>query len=212
MTEAQRALVERLTARAAFIMEGPAVIVQLGGQAAAEIISLAERVERLERFAGLVVDLGNILGRVDENGEPDTARIDGVLYQGLVVDILLDLVRSFTDVAEDARQALQGVSKRSNPAVADLAAALCGSLSDRGFTYTFSTDNRGGNRSCYIFITRPVSAKIRVSDHPSDRAEKDVQRSKSLVLDVGVGRHGITADAALAHLAALSPPPAEGPA
>lgn len=89
---------------------------------------------------------------------------------------------------------------KSNPEVKDVAASICGALSDGGYTYTFSADNRGGNRSCYIFVTRPVSAKIRISDHPSDRADKEVNRSRTPVLDVGLGRHGITPEAAIQRL------------
>jgi hypothetical protein len=91
--------------------------------------------------------------------------------------------------------------KRANKEVENASESLCGGLTDLGCTYEIEFDNRGGNRSRYIYIRRPLAAKIRVSDHPSDRAEKDMKNSRMLVLDVGTGRHGISWQVALEKIA-----------
>jgi hypothetical protein len=69
--------------------------------------------------------------------------------------------------------------------VASISEKLCGALTDMGCAYDIEIDNRGGKRSRYVHVRKPVSAKIRISDHKSDRIEKERGRSKMLVLDVG---------------------------
>jgi hypothetical protein len=71
--------------------------------------------------------------------------------------------------------------------VRDTTTAICGALSDLGAVYDCQFDNRGGNRSDYIFVRRPIAAKIRISDHRSGRVEKDMQRSKMATFDVRAG-------------------------
>lgn len=71
--------------------------------------------------------------------------------------------------------------------VRDTTTAICGALSDRDAVYDCQFDNRGGNRSDYIFVRSPIAAKIRISDHRSDRVEKDKQRSKMPTFDVRAG-------------------------
>ena len=75
---------------------------------------------------------------------------------------------------------------------------LCGALSDLGCVYEVEFDNRGGKRSRYIYVRKPVSVKIRVSDHRSDRMEKDKARSRQMVLDVG--KHGLSWEEAVAQI------------
>jgi hypothetical protein len=75
---------------------------------------------------------------------------------------------------------------------------LCGALSDLGFEFHWEADNRGGKNSRYIMTRRPIAAKIRVSDHPSPRVEKEKARSKCVILDVGP--HALSWQAALSEL------------
>lgn len=87
-----------------------------------------------------------------------------------------------------------------NRLVADASEALCGGLTDLGCIYEIEFDNRGGNRSRYIFVRKPIAAKIRVSDHPSDRTAKEVVRSRTLTLDVAVKRAGLSWQDALSEI------------
>lgn len=91
-------------------------------------------------------------------------------------------------------------------AVRDATTALCGALTDLGCVYECQFDNRGGNRSDYIHVRRPLPAKIRISDHPSSRVDKDKVRAKILVIDVNVGarKFGVTWQEAVAQIAAVS--------
>lgn len=95
----------------------------------------------------------------------------------------------------------------SKQSVKDVTTALCGALTDLGAVYDCDFDNRGGNhRSCYVFLRKPITAKIRISDHRSSRIDKDKGRSKMLIIDVGIGNHskyGIGWQEAVAQIAAL---------
>ena len=86
------------------------------------------------------------------------------------------------------------MAKTIRESVRDVATAICGGLSDMQAIYDLELDNRGGSRSAYIHLRQLVPAKIRVSDHPSRRIDKDKGRAKILVIDVGVGprKTGIT--------------------
>lgn len=87
--------------------------------------------------------------------------------------------------------------------VEDATTALAGGLSDLGCVYDCEFDNRGGNRSNYIFVRRPLPAKIRIADHPSQRMDKDKARAKMLMIDVSVGprKFGVTWQEAIAQIA-----------
>ena len=91
--------------------------------------------------------------------------------------------------------------------VRDVTTALCGALTDLGCQYSCDSDNRGGNRSAYIHVTRPVPAKIRIADHKSSRIDKDKGRSKILVIDVGICGRGISWQEAASQIAATIPDP-----
>lgn len=69
--------------------------------------------------------------------------------------------------------------------VGDLAGSVCRVLDDLGCAYHWEGDNRAGKVSRYFFVRSPVSMKIRVSDHPSERIQKDIERSRHVVMDVG---------------------------
>ena len=56
----------------------------------------------------------------------------------------------------------------------DLTLQVCGFLSDTGCVYDLQRDNRGGMRSSYVFVRKPVPMKIRISAHRSPRIEKDI--------------------------------------
>jgi hypothetical protein len=70
----------------------------------------------------------------------------------------------------------------------DLSLRVAGFLSDAGCMYDLQFDNRGGKRARYLFVRKPIAAKIRVSGHPSDRVEKDIERSRIPVFDIGPRR------------------------
>jgi hypothetical protein len=93
------------------------------------------------------------------------------------------------------------MSKRE---VEDATTSIAGALTDLGCQYDCEFDNRGGNRSNYIFVRKPVPAKIRIADHPSSRMDKDKGRAKVLVIDVNVGprKFGVTWQEAVAQIAA----------
>ena len=82
--------------------------------------------------------------------------------------------------------------------IADESEKLCGGLADMGCKFHWEADNRGGVNSRYVFVRRPVVAKIRVSDHKSDRTERDKRKSRTLVLDVGP--HALSWQDALAEI------------
>lgn len=86
--------------------------------------------------------------------------------------------------------------------VIEASESLCRALGDRGFVFHWEADNRGGKSSRYIFVRQPVPMKIRIADHTSDRIEKDKQRSRVKVLDVGP--HAMTVEAALAEIVGLA--------
>ncbi|MDE2096556.1 MAG: hypothetical protein KGL39_04860 [Patescibacteria group bacterium] len=75
---------------------------------------------------------------------------------------------------------------------------LCGALSSEGFEFHWEADNRGGKSSRYFFIRRPIVAKVRISDHVSDRTQKEQKNSRTLCLDVG--SHSITWQQAMRRL------------
>lgn len=98
----------------------------------------------------------------------------------------------------------------SKATISDVTTSLCGALTDLGCQYSCDIDNRGGNRSTYIHITRPLPAKIRISDHRSSRIDRDKGRSKILIIDVDVGcrtKGAVTWQEAVAQIAAVRPPP-----
>lgn len=94
------------------------------------------------------------------------------------------------------------MSKRE---IEDATTSIAGGLTDLGCQYDCQFDNRGGNRSNYLFVRKPVPAKIRISDHPSTRIDKDKGRAKMLTIDVSVGprQFGVTWQEALAQIAAI---------
>lgn len=77
------------------------------------------------------------------------------------------------------------MNKKRRSVPSDLAADLARQLSDMGCVYEWEGDNRSYRNSRYIFVRRPVAAKFRVADHPSDRIQKDLGRSRGRVYDVG---------------------------
>ena len=77
------------------------------------------------------------------------------------------------------------MAKNKRDLIADLSENLCSRLTDLGFEFHWEADNRHHNRSRYIFVRRPVPLKIRVSDHPSPRIEKEKENSRVKVFDVG---------------------------
>lgn len=81
--------------------------------------------------------------------------------------------------------------------------SLCGALADMGCIYETHADNRGGSRSCYIFVRKPKALKVRVSDHGSDRVKKDATHSKVPIFDVRTDGRGLTVQQAIAEIAAL---------
>lgn len=83
-------------------------------------------------------------------------------------------------------------TKSKQRAVADIHARICAELSDRGYIYEIQIDNRGGDRARYIFVRQPISAKIRVSDHDSDRIKKEAHHSRTCIFDVRVNGGGLT--------------------
>lgn len=89
---------------------------------------------------------------------------------------------------------------RGNAAVEDAHLTICGALSDMGCIYDISIDNRGGSRSRYIFVRKPVQLKIRVSDHGSDRIDKEKVRSKVEIIDVRTDGRGMTAEDSIARI------------
>lgn len=95
--------------------------------------------------------------------------------------------------------------------VRDVVTALCGALSDLGCVYDCDFDNRGGqNKSCYVFVRKPLPAKLRVSDHRSSRIDKDKGRAKMLIIDIGVGarvKNAITWQEAITQIAAMKTGP-----
>lgn len=82
--------------------------------------------------------------------------------------------------------------KNDKQVTEDLSLQVAGFLSDVGCVYECQFDNRGGKRARYLFVRRPVAAKIRVSGHPSDRIEKDAGRSRVPVFDIGPKRMSFT--------------------
>ena len=70
----------------------------------------------------------------------------------------------------------------------DLSLKVAGFLSDAGCVYDLQFDNRGGARARYLFVRKPIACKIRVSGHPSNRMEKDIERSRVPVFDIGPRR------------------------
>lgn len=86
--------------------------------------------------------------------------------------------------------------------IADDSEQLCGALSDMGCEFHWEADNRGGFNSRYVFVRRPVAAKIRVSDHKSDRIERAKEKSRTLLLDVGP--HGLSWQDAVAQIRAAA--------
>lgn len=97
----------------------------------------------------------------------------------------------------------------SRETVRDITTTLCGELTRIGCEYDCEFDNRGGNgRSDYIFIHKPLPAKIRVASHPSRRIDKDKGHANMLIIDVGVGpshKNGVTWQEAVAQIAAVTP-------
>lgn len=77
------------------------------------------------------------------------------------------------------------MAKNDKRITEDLSLQVAGFLSDYGCAYELHFDNRGGNRARYLFVHKPVSAKIRVSGHPSDRIEKDMAHSRIPIFDIG---------------------------
>lgn len=74
-----------------------------------------------------------------------------------------------------------------------MTAKLCGALTDLGFEYHFEADNRSARKSHYIYVRRPISMEIRLSDHAGRRAKR-----------FDVGPHGMTVDQAIAELTQLA--------
>lgn len=90
------------------------------------------------------------------------------------------------------------VMARGKQVIEDAHLALCGALSDMGCIYDISIDNRGGSRSRYIYVRKPIAAKLRVSDHGSDRMEKDARHSKMPLFDIRTDGRGQTVAQAIA--------------
>lgn len=79
--------------------------------------------------------------------------------------------------------------------IQEMAAAVCGLLTELGCEYHFEADNRSSKRSAYIYVRRPKYMEIRVSDHAAGR----VRRHKQF----DIGPHGISVDQAIADITAL---------
>jgi hypothetical protein len=75
--------------------------------------------------------------------------------------------------------------------IQDVAARLCGALTELGFEYHFEADNRSARKSAYIYVRRPRYMQIRISDHPSGRRRRHT---------FDVGPHGVTLEHALAEI------------
>lgn len=78
--------------------------------------------------------------------------------------------------------------------IQDIAARICGTLTELGFEYHFEADNRSERKSCYIFVRRPRYMEIRISDHPSNR-----RRRHARTFDIGP--HGMTVEGVLNDIA-----------
>lgn len=90
--------------------------------------------------------------------------------------------------------------------IPDASGRICSALSALGFEYYLEADNRGGKRaSQYILVRRPKPAKIRVSDHRSNWVQKNMDRARTLLIDVGPW--GVSVDEAIAKMALLVEPP-----
>lgn len=81
----------------------------------------------------------------------------------------------------------------SRQEIQDMAAKVCGLLTDLGFEYHFEADNRANHKSFYIFVRRPKYTEIRVSDHPIGK----VRRRKRF----DIGPHAMSLDAAMKEIA-----------
>lgn len=104
------------------------------------------------------------------------------------------------------------MATRKNFDVEAVAGEIGSALFARGLVFEIEGDNRGGRAaSRYLCVRKPFAAKIRVSNHRSNWVERNAQRSRLLMLDVGP--HGITAAEAVATIDAhrASPPPQEEP-
>jgi hypothetical protein len=80
--------------------------------------------------------------------------------------------------------------------IADATARLCSVLTGLGFEYHFEADNRGGNKSHYIYVRRPIYMEIRISDHPMNK----IKRRKRF----DIGPHGISLDQAIEQITELA--------
>ena len=91
--------------------------------------------------------------------------------------------------------------KNGKKIIEDIAGSLCSALTDLGCEFYWEGDNRGGKHtSKYIFVRKPVAMKIRVSDHRSDRAEKDKQKR---VKTFDVGPHSQSWQDAIAEIGSI---------
>jgi hypothetical protein len=79
--------------------------------------------------------------------------------------------------------------------IKDIAARICGALTEFGFEYHFEADNRSGWKSCYIYVRKPIYMEIRISDHPQNK----VKRRKQF----DIGPHGMSPEAAIAEIKQL---------
>lgn len=69
--------------------------------------------------------------------------------------------------------------------VDELNARLCAALTKRGMTFEWEADGRGAKVSHYFFVRKPLLLKIRISQHKSNRIEKEKNHSRISVLDIG---------------------------
>ena len=67
----------------------------------------------------------------------------------------------------------------------ELSLKIAGFLSDARCIYEVQFDNRGGKRARYIFVRKPFACKIRISGHPSERVQKDMEHTRTPIFDVG---------------------------
>lgn len=79
--------------------------------------------------------------------------------------------------------------------VQDIAAQLCGALTDLGCEYHFEADNRSNRHSHYIYVRRPKYIEIRISDHPRKKGKLRKQ--------LDVGQHGVSLERAIEEITAL---------
>lgn len=79
--------------------------------------------------------------------------------------------------------------------VQDMAARLCGALTELGCQYEFQGDNRSDHHSIYFWVRRPKYIEIRVSDHAINK----VKRRKQF----DIGPHGMPLEQAIEEIAAL---------